>query len=279
MHDNFHSRIFISMKIIIASDSFKESARAIDACEAMANGVSNADNTIKVEIFPLADGGEGTADIMTFYASGNTVWLETKDPIGRSITASYGISGDETTAFIDMASASGLQLLAPEERNPLNTSTYGTGLMIRHAIEKGVSKIILGIGGSATNDAGIGMAKALGYRFYDEKNNELACNGSDLGKITRYEADEKLLEKLPEIQVLADVNNPLYGHQGAAFIYGKQKGATGKDILLLNQGLQSIAKIVSERTGESYEQHAGAGAAGGLGYGAEVFLNATLVPG
>jgi glycerate kinase len=272
-------RIFIIMKIIIASDSFKESARAIDACQAMANGVTNADSSINVQIFPLADGGEGTSEIMTFYASGTTIWVETKDPIGRSITANYGISGDENTAFIDMASASGLQLLAHEERNPLKTSTFGTGMMIKHAMEKGVKKIILGIGGSATNDAGIGMAKALGYRFYDEAGNELDCNGCDLGKVSNYEVDEKLLENLPEIQVLADVNNPLYGHQGAAFIYGKQKGASGKDILFLNQGLQSIAKVVSEHTGESYEQHSGAGAAGGLGFGAEVFLNATIIPG
>ncbi len=279
MYNASLSFIFTTMKIVIASDSFKDSANALDACKAMAIGASNANQDIATEIFPLADGGEGTAEILTYYTSGKTIYVETVDPIGRPIKADYGISADGTTAFIDMASASGLQLLEPEKRNPNHTSTFGTGLMIKNAMDRGVEKIILGIGGSATNDAGTGMAKALGYKFYDKNKQEVECKGCDLNNIASYEYDESLLKDLPQIQVLADVNNPLYGHQGAAFVYGKQKGASGREILSLNEGLQSIANIVSNQTDKSFENLPGAGAAGGMGFGAKVFLNAELIPG
>lgn len=279
MHNAALSFIFTTMKIVIASDSFKDSANALDACQALAIGVSNANHDISTEIFPLADGGEGTAEILTYYASGKIVYVDTVDAIGRPIKADYGISEDGTTAIIDMASASGLQLLEHEKRNPVNTSSFGTGLMIKNAFERGVEKIILGIGGSATNDAGTGMAKALGYKFYDKNGEEVECKGCDLTKIVSYEYDESLLNALPQIQVLADVNNPLYGHQGAAFVYGKQKGASGREILSLNEGLQSIANIVSNHTNKSYENIPGAGAAGGMGFGAKVFLRAELIPG
>ncbi|MCB0650784.1 MAG: glycerate kinase [Saprospiraceae bacterium] len=268
-----------NIRIIIACDSFKDGASSLEVCTAIASGVSHVSPNIITKIFPMADGGEGTASVLTYYTSGTMVAVETVDPLERHIWAEYGLSADGQTAFIDMASASGIQLLDPEERNPLNTSTYGTGLMIRDAIKRNVKKIILGIGGSATNDAGVGMAMALGYRFYDESGNSVKGTGSELSKITSYDWDQKLLDKIPEVEVLADVNNPLYGHYGAAFVYGKQKGATGRSIKLLNEGLQSIAGVVSRQTDQAFDQIPGAGAAGGMGFGAKAFLQATLVPG
>src|SRR5690606_11511588 len=170
------------MKVLIAPDKFKDALSAKTACEAIEEGLLLANPSIETHLFPMADGGEGTADILTYNTQGRTVSLTVHDPLFRKTEAQYGLSADGETAYIEMAQASGLSLLKPEERNCLLTSTYGTGELIKNAIEKGATKIMLGLGGSATNDAGIGMAAALGYKFYDKDGIELAAIGRNLEK-------------------------------------------------------------------------------------------------
>lgn len=267
------------MKIIVAADSFKYGAPSVKVCQAIKRGIHNANSDHDVTTIPMADGGEGTAEIMTHFASGRMITVDTVDPLFRPIKAAYGLSGDDQTAYIDMASASGIQLLAPEERNPMFTTTFGTGLLIRDAINKGVQKIILGVGGSATNDAGVGMAKALGYRFFDRKGRELLGTGEDLPHIKDSYADKFLKEHPVQIEVLCDVHNPLFGPNGAAQVYARQKGASDAEIQYLDEGLEAFASIMSMDFGSYHENTPGAGAAGGIGYGAKIFLEARLVSG
>ncbi|MFN7117801.1 MAG: glycerate kinase [Saprospiraceae bacterium] len=267
------------MKILIAPDSFKDALPALEVCQAIERGIKQADTSIETILFPLADGGEGTAAILTHHAQGHWHTLQVHDPLLRPIEAGYGISADGQTAFIEMAQAAGLQLLKPEERNPLKTSTYGVGEMILDAIQKGIKKIVLGIGGSATNDAGIGMAGALEYDFFIDHLpltiNQLA--GENLHKI------ERVITLSPHppitITVLCDVDNPLYGPSGAAQVYARQKGADEAAIQSLDTGLQHFANILKTHFGRDFAHLPGAGAAGGLGAGTMAFLNATLQPG
>lgn len=222
----------------------------------------------------MADGGEGTASLLTAHTHGTWVTTSVYDPLFRKIQAGYGISGDRSTAFIEMSQASGLQLLSPDERNPLKTSTYGTGELIANAIDRGARKIVLAIGGSATNDAGMGMAAALGVKFLDKSGKELPPIGESL--VHLHVIDEgslKLKLKNTEILVLCDVINPLTGMDGAAYIYAPQKGADQAMVQALDLGLQNFASVVEKETGVSLE-FPGAGAAGGLGAGAKVFLRA-----
>ena len=212
------------MKILIAPDKFKGSLEAAEVCSAAEAGIKLAFPNATVKSIPLADGGEGTTQILNNFSNGRFVTAHVQDPLGRIIDAKYGISGDGKTAFIEMAAASGLLLLKPEECNPLNTSTFGTGELIKHAIENGAENIILGIGGSATTDGGIGMAAALGYKFYDLSNSLLLPIGSAMGNIRTIDvtgADPSL--KKASFVVACDVTNPLYGKSGAAFVYGPAK--------------------------------------------------------
>lgn len=246
----------------------------------MAAGILLAYPKAKIIAIPLADGGEGTAKALTLQAGGKFVSVEVQNPLGRPITATYGLSPDYKTAFIEMAAASGLSLLAEAERNPNLTSTYGTGQLIADALDRGVEHIILGIGGSATNDGGTGIAAALGYLFLDEAGNELTPNGENLSKIHSIDASA-IHPRLSSVKitVACDVTNPLYGKQGAAYIYGPQKGATPEQVLSLDQGLRHLAQIAINTFGTDFSKNAGAGAAGGVGAGALWFLNATLQPG
>jgi glycerate kinase len=265
--------------ILIAPDKFKGSLSAKGVCEAVGSGLLKLDPSLSIISVPLADGGEGTSELLTINSKGSVINCSVSDPLFRKVNASYGISGDGTTAFIEMANASGLHLLTKEERNPLNTTTYGTGELIADATTRGVNKIILAIGGSATNDAGIGMAAALGMKFMDKNGDELQPIGSNLIHIYSIDDTHFLIkQKKLEVVVLCDVDNELYGPHGAAFVYGPQKGANNRGVQLLDQGLKHFADIVKQKLYFDL-QFPGAGAAGGLGAGAKVFLNATFTRG
>jgi glycerate kinase len=266
------------MRVIIAPDKFKGSLSALEVCVAIEDGIKKFDSTIESIKHPLADGGEGTLDILQNYFELNTIEVPVKDPLFRSITATYLVS--ENTAYIEMSTASGLQLLKEEEKNCFYTTSFGTGQLILDAIEKGFKSIVLFIGGSATNDGGIGMAAALGYQFYDEANESIAPIGKSLLSINRIE-NNKLLFALNEINfsVVCDVKNPLYGPNGAAYVYGGQKGAASEEIEILDLGLQNFSKQVSKYLNKEVADLLGAGAAGGLGAGAVCFLNATIKSG
>lgn len=268
------------MKILVAPDKFRGSLEAAEVCDAVKQGVLQAYPDAEVTTIPLADGGEGTSAILTSQANGRQVNLTVTDPLGRPLQAVYGISEDEKVAFIEMAAASGLALLSIHERNPLLTSTYGTGELIRDALDRGVSKIILGIGGSATTDGGIGMAGALGYTFFGADGEKLVPNGGALGHIHSIDASQRdpRLDNT-SIIIACDVTNPLYGENGAAYIYGPQKGATPAMVPMLDEGLANLARVASEAFGRDVSGTPGAGAAGGLGAGCMWFLSATLKDG
>lgn len=269
------------MNILIACDSFKDALDAPSVCRAIERGLTLANPSVKTRIFPLADGGEGLSDILNHHLGLKTVETEVNDPIFRKIKATYSLSQDGTTAFIEMAQAAGLQLLTQNERNPLKTTTFGVGEMIQDAIEKGAKHIVLGIGGSATNDLGIGMAAALGWQFLDKNGEKLLPIGESLNKIetiTPPQYDEQKFSKFTHseltFEVICDVTNPLFGKTGAAHVYSRQKGATDTDIETLEQGAINFWKITNSP--KVVADAAGAGAAGGLGFGALTFLNATI---
>jgi|AntRauTorckE5430_2_1112549.scaffolds.fasta_scaffold21598_2 glycerate kinase len=268
------------MRILIASDTFKDALDAQAVCEAISSGLLAANKTFEVVKMPLADGGEGTAAILAHHTGGQMVQDRSTSPLFEPLMAEYGMSGDGKTAFIEMAAASGLQSLKPEERNPLYTSTMGTGMLIIAAVSRGASKIILGLGGSATNDAGMGMATALGYRFLDRDGRELEPVGGNLGKIDRID-DASLLFDPRELEIitLCDVDNPLYGADGAAQVFAPQKGADEAGVKLLDEGLRHIAPKMEALAGQSVAEVPGSGAAGGMGAGCLTYLGATLQPG
>jgi glycerate 2-kinase len=268
------------MHILIAPDSFKDALGAREVAEAFSRGVALSCPDWTCTVLPLADGGEGTALIMTKALGGEMRSVPSKDPLGRDILASYGWIPGRETAIIELAAASGIQLLSKEERNPLQTSTYGTGQQIRHAIESGAKHIYLTLGSSGTNDAGCGMAAALGFQFWAEDRQILRPTGADLLALTNISFDEALPAlKETRFTVLCDVNNPLYGARGAAHVYAKQKGADETAIALLDEGLRLVAGILQKKTGIDLQQIAGAGAAGGAGGGAIAFFRAEAVRG
>ena len=266
------------MKILIAPDKFKGSLSAQEVCEAIEKGIKRFDASIETIKHPLADGGEGTLYILQNYFNLEPITIPVQDPLFNWINASYMASND--TAFIEMSNASGLQLLDKKNQNCYNTSTIGTGQLIYDAIEKGFKNINLFIGGSATNDAGIGMASALGYRFYDSENKLIKPIGKELINISKIDASS-LYFNLNTINftVICDVKNPLYGKNGAAFTYGKQKGASDEELNLLDLGLENFSNKVLKHLNKAIATIEGAGAAGGLGAGAICFLNANMKSG
>ncbi|WP_254562613.1 glycerate kinase [Dyadobacter diqingensis] len=268
------------MYILIAPDKFRGSLEASEVCQSVTEGIRKAYPDAEIVSIPLADGGEGTTRILTEQSKGKFITAIVHDPLGRYIEAEYGVSGDGTTAFIEMAAASGLSLLKPWEQNPLLTHTLGTGELIVHALNAGVKKIILGIGGSATTDAGFGMATALGYQFFDENNEMITPAGENLVRIRSIKTDGVDARiKQTNIVVACDVTNPLYGESGAAFVYGPQKGADKMMVSQLDHGLRNIAKVAAATFDEDISEVPGTGAAGGLGAGALWFLHATLQEG
>lgn len=268
------------VNILVAPDKFRGSLEAAEVCVAVTDGVKRAYPHAKVTAIPLADGGEGTSKILTQQANGSEVTVTVMDPLNRPVKATYGLSEDHQVAFIEMAAASGLGLLKTEERNPLRTSTFGTGQLIVDALDRGVKKIILGIGGSATTDGGIGMAEALGYAFKDAEGHTLLPNGGSLAKIASidtHNADPRLA--LVSVIVACDVTNPLFGKEGAAVVYGPQKGADPEMVMQLDQGLENLAQVATRAFRRDVSLVPGAGAAGGLGAGCMWFLNAELKDG
>lgn len=267
----------MAINVLVAPDKFRGSLESSEVCHAIKNGVLAANPQIQVETMQLADGGEGTVNILVSTLGGSIIEADVLDPLGRPIKATYGLSKDSKLAFIEMAAASGLALLEDNEYNPLLTSTFGTGQLIVHAIENGAETIYLGIGGSATTDAGLGMARALGYKFLNNDGEELDGSGGCLEHVATIH-DSDTHPSLPNIQVviLSDVTNPLFGRNGAAWVYGPQKGADNEMVEKLDIGLRHINKVVTEWRRADISQHSGAGAAGGLGAGGVWFLNAQI---
>ena len=266
------------MHIVIAPDKFKGSLTARELCQVIKQGIKRFNQAIEVTQLPLADGGEGTLDLLIPLLNLATIEMTVHDPLFRPVAAYYGMKG--TTAYIEMAKASGLALLAEEERDALRTTSHGTGELIRHALERGAREIYVLIGGSATNDAGIGMAQALGYRFLDRHGTLLTPAGQELINVATIAADQRVAElDQAVVRVISDVDNPLYGPTGAAQVYGPQKGATAEAVEQLDRGLQNIADQMFALTGTDVRDRPGAGAAGGFGAGAMAFLGAELLPG
>jgi len=265
------------MKILIAPDSFKGSLSALEVAAAIQKGIKKTDTSIETILVPMADGGEGTVQSLVDATDGKIIELSVHDPLFREIKSFYGIMGDGKTAVIEMAAASGLPLLKPEERNPLKTTSFGFGELIKDAIDRGCNEIILGLGGSATNDGGIGMAQALGVRFLDEQGNEVGSGGGELMKIKTVDYSG-IDPRLNDVKFIAacDVDNPLCGEKGASNVYGRQKGATDNDVNFLDSGLSHFAQIIENKTGLNLKDYSGAGAAGGLGFGVMIFLKGKL---
>ena len=268
------------MKVVAAIDSFKGSMTSLEVAAAFEKGVKKVYKDAEFIKIPLADGGEGTVKALIDNLDGKMVNIKVKDPLMRDIDSFYGISGDGKTAVIEMAAASGLPLLSSDERNPLKATTFGTGELIKDALEKGCREFIIGIGGSATNDAGTGMLSALGYIFLDENGNELEPNGENLINIKSFK-DDKVMKEVSEAKFLiaCDVDNPFYGTNGAAHVYGKQKGATGDIIKILDDGMRNFSNVIEKIKKTDISNISGSGAAGGLGGAFTAFFNSELKPG
>lgn len=270
------------MKIVIAPDSFKGSLTAKEVCDSIETGIKKIFDDAQIVKVPMADGGEGTVQSLVDCTCGKIINIKVKGPLMNEIESFYGILGDGDTAVIEMAAASGLPLLKKEEYNPMKTTTYGTGELIRDALGRGVKNIIIGLGGSATNDGGAGMLSALGVKFSDENKKALkdGINGESLGKIREIDLTN-MDKRLKDCNIVAacDVTNPLCGKNGASYIFGPQKGADPYMAKVLDSNLKNYGKIIEKKTGIPVIDYPGAGAAGGLGSAILAFLNGKLEKG
>lgn len=266
------------MKVVIAIDSFKGSVSSLEAGEAAKEAVLSVYNDADVTVMPLADGGEGTVDTLVSGMNGEMVNAEVTGPIGEKVVCQYGILSD--AAIIEMAGAAGLPITPADKRNPLNTTTYGVGEVIIDAIEKGCRNFIVGIGGSATNDAGVGMLQALGFEFLDKNGKTVGIGGKYVADIANIKTD-KVYSKLKEcnFRIACDVDNPLCGERGASYIYGPQKGASEADVNVLDAALRSFANVTKDKLGNDCSEYPGSGAAGGMGFAFMAYLNGELKPG
>lgn len=268
------------MKIISAVDSFKGSVSSSDINNCVEKGIRKVYPNSEVIKVPIADGGEGTVESLIEALGGEIISLSVRNPLGEMIDSYYGILYDKKTAVIEMALASGLPLIPEEKRNPMKVSSYGTGELIKDALDRGCTEFIVGIGGSATNDGGIGMLEALGYKFYDKNLNYLETCGENLINLKIID-DKSVNDKLKNAKFLVacDVNNPFYGENGAAHVYGRQKGATENMILELDKGLENFANLIKNIKNIDVQTINGTGAAGGIGGAFVSFLNAKLESG
>ncbi len=269
------------MKVVIAPDSFKGCLLSPEVAAAIAEGVRRAAPDAEAVQVPVADGGEGTVYALVSATGGQMVTVQVEGPLGEPVQATFGLLGDGRSAAIEMAAASGLPLVPEDRRDPTKTTTYGTGQLIREALDRGARELIVGIGGSATNDCGCGMAQALGVKFYDAEGREIErVSGGrllDVAHIDISGRDPRLTEA--RIRVACDVDNPLYGPRGAAYVYAPQKGATPEQVELLDRGLRHMAEVIKRDLGIDVADVPGAGAAGGLGAGLMAFCGAKLEPG
>lgn len=268
------------MAIVLAPDSFKGSLSAIQFCELAEKTAAKLLPDEKIYSFPMADGGEGTVDAMIYATGGKAVAVNVSGPLGETIEAVYGILPDQTTAVIEMAAASGLPLVPVEKRNPALTTSFGTGELICHAVKNGAKKIILGLGGSATNDGGAGALQALGFRFFDQNGLEIASGGGSLINLCRVDTS-RVLDELDQVEILlaSDVVNPLLGTMGATRVFGPQKGADTVLQERLEAGLKQFAEVTASATGKDCSILEGAGAAGGMGFGFLAYTGAVLQSG
>jgi len=268
------------MKIVVAIDSFKGclSSEAVEA--AAARGVADVFSDAEILCVPVADGGEGTVEALVEGTNGRMATISVHDPLMRPIRASYGLSDDGQTAIIEMSAASGLTLLSEEERNPLRTTTYGTGELILDAVGRGCRRFILGVGGSATNDAGIGMLQALGFRFTDSSGRLLGQGGETMLQITDVDFSHvSPLLSTCRFRLATDVKNPLFGPEGAAYVFARQKGGDDRTIPMLDEGLRHFSEVVKRSLHKDISKIPGAGAGGGFAAGCLAFLNASMVSG
>tara|TARA_Y100000996_G_scaffold47539_1_gene32698 strand:+ start:59 stop:1195 length:1137 start_codon:yes stop_codon:yes gene_type:complete len=267
-------------KILLSPQEFKESLSGYEVASAMKDGILRVDPLVNIEISPVADGGDGTLKTMVDVTNGNIVEETVENPLGDQIQAEWGKLGTSQTAVIEMARASGLALLKENEKSALKTTTYGTGQLFKSALDQGIKKFILAIGGSATNDGGAGFATAIGARLLDKNNNAIYPSGENLSLIEKIDLsnlDQRI--KDIEVQVACDVNNPLCGETGASAIFGPQKGASTNDIDILDRNLLHWSELIRNQMGKDVKDIPGAGAAGGLGAGLMAFVNAELALG
>ncbi|MDZ4148695.1 MAG: glycerate kinase [Flavobacteriaceae bacterium] len=268
------------MNILLAPDSFKDSLTATEVCVSMRKGILKVNPDATIVSLPMADGGEGTLEALTVATKGKIIVSPTFDSLMRPIESRYAILGDGETAVIELAQASGMELLKPEERNPMLTNTYGTGILILEAFNRGCRKFIICIGGSATHDVGTGILAALGIQFYDKSGNDLIPTGGNLGTIIRVEQSSDF-DKFSncEFQIACDVTNPLLGVKGAAEVFSRQKGATETQVLQLEENTKIFSVLLKNQIGRDVSTLAGAGAAGGVGAGLCAFMHAKLESG
>lgn len=264
-------------KYVVAPDSFKESMTAKEVCNAMEKGIKKADPAAEVIKVPMADGGEGTVNSLVDATHGQRVIVEVTGPLGNKISAYYGILGNGTTAVIEMAKASGLEIVEKKKRNPMITTTFGTGELIRDALDHNVKEIIIGLGGSSTNDGGSGMAQALGAKLLDQNNHQIPFGGGNLDKLDKIDISN-LDSRLRDVKIIlaSDVTNPLIGKEGASRVFGPQKSATPEMVEKLENNLQHYAKIVKRDLNKDVASVSGAGAAGGLGAGLMAFTTCEM---
>ena len=268
------------MNVLLCPDSFKDALSAQDAATAMARGVQRAAPEAHIQVCPLADGGEGSLDALIAATGAERRQLNVQDALGRPRQAAWGWLSDQRTAFIELAEASGLQHLAADERNALHTSTFGVGELLLAALDQGAEKALLLLGGSATNDGGAGMLQALGARFLDQSGELLPPGGAALNQLASLELDglDPRLAKF-SLEAAVDVDNPLLGERGASAVFGPQKGASPEEVEQLDRALGHFADISAHALSDDYRMLPGVGAAGGMGFAAKAFLNATLKPG
>lgn len=265
--------------ILIAPNSFKGSLSAFEIIDYLEKGMKNAYPGINILKVPVADGGDRTMEVITRIKNGETIRVKSVDPLGREITAEYGVY-DQDAAVIEMASSSGLRLLKPSEYDPIGANSFGTGLLVKDALDRGIRKFLLGVGGSATIDGGSGILKALGARFLDHANQEITDGGGGLDSLARVDLtqlDERI--KNSEINILCDVENPLLGENGAARVFAPQKGASPEDVELIEQCLTRFSRVTLETTGKQTGEMKHGGAAGGIPAFLHAYLGAKLVPG
>ena len=267
------------MNILLVPDKFKGSLTTHEVIDALKKGIKKFNAAYNIYEGIVSDGGDGFLDAIKETTNVEHINCVSVDSLGRKLNSHYLIDRESDTAYIELANTSGLALLSPNERNVFKMSTYGTGLQIKHALSNKVSKIYIGLGGSATNDGGIGIATALGYKFLDTNNRQVDPIGENLTKIDHIDSTNFISLKKINLYAVNDVENPLFGKNGAAYVYAKQKGANDEEIAFLNKGLEHLAKKVKENLSKDKAHLEGAGAAGGTGYGLKVFLDAEFVQG